>query len=127
MKRVKVYLALLMLSAYFLSSAVANTNECLQGPTLQKVKFLRCKVQPAGRPNAPSRVFIECTYGDGGMEFTFPEGVETLTVQISNEGETLTFVATSEEPRFEIPVLTGEYAIQCTTDDGRVFAGVIEF
>ncbi|MDE6670375.1 MAG: hypothetical protein K2K26_11930 [Muribaculaceae bacterium] len=79
------------------------------------------------RPNAPSHIFIECEYGDGFMKFLFPDGIYSLSVRIYNELDNWWGIATTEESYIEIPSFNGEYIIECTSDDGRIFSGEIFF
>ena len=77
------------------------------------------------RPNAPSRVYIECRYGAGVMEFSFIEGVNSMSVTVANESYQSFDIVTAEEPMMELSLPSGEYAIECLTDDGRTFTGTI--
>lgn len=83
---------------------------------------------PGDRPKAPSRIFIECRYGIGHMEFSIPENIYGMTVNILRE-EACEFscYVTSEEPYIDIPTFSGEYTVQCVTDDGSIFSGILQF
>ena len=37
------------------------------------------------RPKAPSRIFVECVYGEDYMTFSFPAGIVSYTVYIYND------------------------------------------
>ena len=79
------------------------------------------------RPEAPSRVFIMCAYDSEHIYFQLPAGINFITVDLTGETDQWSGVATSENPCVEIPDLIGEYEIVCTTDDGRVFSGLLTF
>lgn len=78
-----------------------------------------------GRPNAPPRVTIECIYGEGCLSIVIPEGVMCISVKVYNDTEEYFGFVTTEDATMTLPILIGEYNIECTTDDGRVFCGVI--
>ena len=79
------------------------------------------------RPNAPSRSYIECFYGEGFVQFVFPDGVQTMMVRVYNGVEEYTGTVTADTPWVELPILSGIYDVECATDDGRVFSGSIEW
>lgn len=79
------------------------------------------------RPNAPSRDFLECNYGEGFLVVVVPDGVSYITVRIYDDRDEYCGFVTSDAPIVELPMLTGEYYVECTTDDGRVFCGIIEW
>jgi hypothetical protein len=62
------------------------------------------------------------------MEFTIPENIYGMTVNILRE-EACEFscYVTSEEPYIDIPTFSGEYTVQCVTDDGSIFSGILQF
>lgn len=90
-----------------------------------KTIILRPK-EPAGRPNAPSRIQIECSYHDGSLEFSFPENVEAMMVSINNEEQNVIGMVYRDSPIFELPPLSGTFEISCMTDDGRIYYGIIQ-
>lgn len=79
------------------------------------------------RPNAPSRSYIVCLYSEGFIEFTFPDGVQSMEVRIYNGVNEYVGTTTADTPWIELPSLSGIYDIECTTDDGRVFSGSVEW
>lgn len=95
-------------------------------PEKKKIVLLPFKGLP-NRPNAPSRVYIECEYCAEYIEFTLPEGVTAISVVLTNGDDTLMDVATVESPVIYLPTLYGEYEMTCTTDDGRDFYGTLYF
>lgn len=105
------------------SSSSGNTTE----KATTKKTVLYASHKGSLRPNAPSRLCMECNYGDGVIEFLLPEGVESLFVRVYDSLFELEGIVTCANPRFEIPNLQGEYSIECITEDGRVFSGIIIF
>lgn len=100
-----------------------NTKDvpCLKDVILKPVKGI------PKRPNTPSRIYIECRYCPEYLEFSFPDGVTSLSVFLSNDDNSLMDVASLESPIVYIPILYGEYGITCTTEDGREFYGTLYF
>lgn len=111
-----------------LSILSANADSKTEPDSSQTVgrTILHHKKTDNPRPNAPSRVVIECSYGLNFIEFQMPEGANTLSVTVYNDDESFYGVVLKENPVFYTPQLNGEYMVQCVTDDGRVFAGTIE-
>lgn len=105
------------------SSSSGNTSE--KATTKKTVLY----ASPTGslRPNAPSRLSMECSYGEEFIEFLLPEGVESLFIRVYDSLFELDGMVTCSNPRFETPNLQGEYSIECITEDGRVFFGIIVF
>lgn len=79
------------------------------------------------RPKAPSRVFVECVYGEDYMTFSFPGGISSYTVHIYNETDEWYSYVSEEKPTVNIPLFTGTYTLECTANDGRVFTGTVDF
>lgn len=78
------------------------------------------------RPNAPSRVFIECEYSAGVLYFVLPADVEYADIYVESAGAVVfSGDITADECALLVPGLTGEYTITCITDDGREFVGDI--
>ena len=124
MNRLKFLFTVIAIAISFLmASADSGGNHT---PILGKTVLLHQKVL-SKRPNAPSRFFIECVYGDCLLEFIFPQGVNSLSIKVYNETEEWLTNATLDAPIVEIPSLEGEYTVECTANDGRVFSGIITF
>jgi len=79
------------------------------------------------RPNAPSRLYIECFYGDGFIQFVIPDGTQTLSVRVYNDSEEWSGVVSIANPTLELPTLIGEYTVECIDDSNRSFYGTIEY
>lgn len=79
-----------------------------------------------GRPNAPSRYFIECEYSSTLIRFNLPPFVASIDVKIENEdGIVFQSYVSAANPTIAIPSLTGTYTIRCTTDGGAVYEGTL--
>lgn len=79
-------------------------------------------------PRIPSRVYIECSYGVGYVEFTFPVECEYMEVTLEQNGVQVYYgVVTPDEPCAEIPVLSGECTVTCHTDGNQTYSGVLFF
>ena len=89
-------------------SAIPDSN---QSSSNSSSTVLHQKGPASQRPNAPSRVFIE--------------GVNSMSVTVANESYQSFDIVTAEEPMMELSLPSGEYAIECLTDDGRTFTGTI--
>lgn len=98
-------------------------------PPQQLSKITLLHLKPASkRPNAPSRVGIECVYGEGYMTFAIPDSSFSLFVNVYNESAEWTGVVTQDDSTFELPdSMAGLYSVECTADDGRTYAGTIEY
>lgn len=84
-------------------------------------------IKTSGRPNAPSNVNIECTYGMRFISFVFPEGIDSGKVEIFKNEEYFADYVTYSTPHLGIPALIGTFTILLTTDDDRVFQGTLFF
>ncbi|MBD5367742.1 MAG: hypothetical protein HDR83_00550 [Bacteroides sp.] len=93
----------------------------------EKSTILISKKNTSGRPGVPSKFTIGCYYGDGYIGFVFPTGINLISINISNEIEEWSGVATTDEPVLETPHFSGEYEIECVADNGHTFVGIIEF
>lgn len=105
------------------SNEVDNQGE---SPTIIKTVVLHRKGNQR-RPNAPSREKLECIYGEGFVELIFPEATEYVNVSIHSIGEEYSGIISSEDPIFHFPPILGECTIDCITDDGKTFVGVLLF
>lgn len=84
------------------------------------------KTHNNGRPNAPSRYFIECEYSSTFIRFNLPPFVASIDVEIENEdGIAFQSYVSAANPAVTLPSLTGTYIIRCTTDGGAIYEGTI--
>lgn len=127
MAKFKAFLVMLMYAMPMLtvladSGGGQNNSTSDPGRTI-----LYQKKNLSNRPNAPQRIYIECQYRNGSMGFIFPDGIYSVSVHIYNDLDNWWGIATTEESYIEIPSFNGEYIIECTSDDGRIFSGEIFF
>jgi hypothetical protein len=108
--------------------AMANPENSESANVSTNVVILRPKSLPT-RPNAPSRNFIECSYDIGYLNLNLPTGVNYANVSISEISSDIIWegYVSTDSYTIQIPVLSGEYEIDCTTDDGRVYFGTLIF
>ena len=123
MKHLKVLLILIVLGMASPTLSVAGNNS--GGKVPSETIILRPR-KPAGRPNAPSRSQIECSYHNGILEFSFPENVDVMVVELCNEEHSVTETVYRDSPILELPPLCGVFDIRCMTDDGRIYYGMIQ-
>lgn len=106
----------------FLLSVRAEEQRPNSGNTV-----LRHISSSTGRPNAPSMLNIICVYGDGFLQFIFPDNIKWLTYHLYNGTENISGVVSPDNPIAEIPSLHGEYNIECQDDGGRTYVGILYF
>ena len=123
MKHLKVLLTFIVLA--LASPTLLQAEKDGSGNVPSETIVLRPK-EPKGRPNAPSRIRIECNYYGDTLEFTFPANVEMMFVELINEENSTAGIVYSDSPNFELPPLCGEFEIRCTTDDGKTYYGMIQ-
>ncbi len=124
MKQFKIFI-ILLLCCLPIKIAIAEGDGHKQ-PSSTNTIILSKNTSASKRPHAPARDFIVCQYGVGYLEFIFPNDINSLTIQVYNNDSWTGFV-TVEEPVIETPIFEGEYTIQCTTNDGSIFNGIIDF
>ncbi len=78
-------------------------------------------------PHAPSRMYIECIYGKGYIQFFLPEGIYSLSVTIFSDSYSWSGFVTRDQSVLELPELEGSYTVKCNADDGKTYYGTIEF
>lgn len=128
MKKVKfLVVSVALVLALLWSEARSSTSKGDNTTPIIRETILKHLPSKDNRPNAPSRYYIACFYGESFIEFVFPNGVQTIEVRIYNEIYEYNGTATADTPWIELPSLSGIYDIECTTDDGRVFSGSVEW
>ena len=78
------------------------------------------KTHNNGRPNAPSRYFIECEYSSTFIRFNLPPFVTYVEIENADGIVFQSYVSTAN-PTIAIPSLTGPYTIRCATNGGAVY------
>ncbi|MDO4334482.1 MAG: hypothetical protein Q4C37_01430 [Bacteroidales bacterium] len=132
MKKLKI-LFVVLLGCFSFSAIVAadpsSQGTSMDNPPKQSSKTTQLHLKRASnRPNSPSRVGIECVYGEGFIEFSLPESVFSLSVTISNDTEEWYGFVTRYDFIQELPIgLSGEYSVECTAEDGRIYIGSIVY
>ena len=131
MKKVKSLFTILAISLSFGMAIASPENNQSSGQygTTQNVHsaYLRHKTEPSKRPNMQSRLYVECLYGDGFIQFVIPDGTQTLSVRVYNDEEEWSGVVSVTNPILKLPVLTGEYSVECSDDSNRSFYGTFEY
>lgn len=80
------------------------------------------------KPRIPSNSHINCFYGNGFIELSFPVECEYMEVTLTQNGVSAFFgIVTIDEPRIETSLLTGEYIINCKTDGNQYYQGILYF
>ena len=123
----KLLLTVLLLCAGVPAVILSSIPACATQSTPNNKNKTRLDLKPRNqRPNAPSRVFVECEYSAGVLYFTLPGDVEYADIYIESAGAVVfSGDITADECALLIPGLAGEYTITCITDDGREFVGDI--
>lgn len=124
---------ILLLIGLSLSIGLSNTIFAEPSSTGTQPKELilvkKGKEVKAGRPKAPDRQVITCTYDGYGMDlkFTFSEGMAVLTVTDDNLQGLVYDIDTSLLDVY-VPVgnLAGSINIELETENGNVYEGEIK-
>lgn len=106
--------------------AFAEPQDVKPEQILEKTVILQQKVNPI-RPRVPSRITLECAYGDGYISCNFPESILLISVRLYNNTEEYTDIISQDNPTMLIPSLSGEYYIECETENGHLFVGTLYF
>lgn len=129
MKKVKFLIVFLALVLAFqwsgASPSYSNANN--RTKSIGETTLKQNPSKNVNRPNAPSRSYIQCMYGESFIEFVIPDEVESMSVRIYNGVDEYAGTVTADTPWIELPNMSGIYDIECTTDDGRIFSGLIEW
>lgn len=125
-KILTTFLALALAIQWSEASSYASSKNNTT-PVIRETILRSNPAKRTNRPNAPSRAYIQCIYGDCFVEFILPDGVQTMEVRIYNGIDEYAGTVTADTPWIEIPNLSGIYDVECTTDDGRIFSGSIEW
>lgn len=124
MKTAKIIFLVLSLFLPIKIQAMADQKE----NDSQETKTVLKPVKDPSRPNKPSNYFIECRYGKGFIELGLPEGIEMVFLSIKQDGASMwEDMIFSDGSWIEIPELSGQYVIECRTEDGRIFTGELYF
>lgn len=130
MKKVKHLVVMVLLAFTFFqwTNAIASTAiSCNVAQSLGEITLKRNPAKRTDRPNAPVRDYVSCIYGMNFIEILFPDGVSSMSIYIYNEDDEFTGTVNVDTPWIEIPEFSGIYDIECISDDGREYIGVIEW
>ncbi len=71
---------------------------------------------------------MECNYCQGYISLEIPFDIEAVEVTIEDNSMIVwSGVLTPDFPESDIPYLSGEFLITCTTDAGDVYQGILVF
>lgn len=107
--------------------SMANSPEGKSSITESVHHVILSQHKHSKRPSIPSKDYIVCSYEMGYMEFSFPQSVHYIIVQLNNDNDEWTGVVTMDEPYVYIPQMIGEYIITCTDQNNRIFSGTVIF
>ena len=108
-------------------SSVRVSSEEKKPPSVSSHVIVLSSKSQSGRPKAPSRLHVECTYSADEMTFSFPGEISSYSICMYNDTDEWYGYISKEEPTVQIPLFVGTYTVECTANDGRVFTGTIEF
>lgn len=116
---------LIVFSAILLSFSVYaddNTVKPVQSTIL--IKGVKSTNQPRSLP----LLYMECNYCQGYISLEIPSDIEAVEVAIEDYSMVVwSGVLTPDFPESDIPYLSGEFLITCTTDAGDVYQGILVF
>lgn len=128
MNRLKLFIMAFAVCSLMSTAAADSSNSGSQNSSCDVARVVLRHVKPAkNRPNAPSRISMECFYGDGFIQPIFPEGVNSLCIRLYTETDEWTETVTISNNIVVLPPLKGTYCVECISDDGRTFVGEIDF
>ncbi|MBE6307584.1 MAG: hypothetical protein E7084_08030 [Bacteroidales bacterium] len=123
-KIVNILLALAVATLSFVMYAQSPVNN--NGPI--RSTRLKKETSSTNTPRTLGDLFITCYYNNEYLEVEVPADVEYMEVVVSNEVGTIwTGLVTPESAECDIPYLSGQYLITCTTDSGTIYQGILSF
>lgn len=123
MKLLKISLLISVLGS------LLSFNAFAEEPSLKQVTRLpRKEVASNQIPRTLPLLYIECNYCQGYISLEIPSDIDAVDVTIEDNLTTVwNGVLTPDFPESDIPYLSGEYLITCTTDAGDVYEGILNF
>lgn len=123
MKYLKFTLLISVLSSLLTFNAYADE------PSLNQVTRLpRKEVASNQNPRSLPLLYMECNYCQGYISLEIPSDIEAVEVTIEDNSMVVwSGVLTPDFPESDIPYLSGEFLITCTTDAGDVYQGILVF
>lgn len=110
-------------------SSLLTFNAYADEPSLNQVTRLpRKEVASNQNPRTLPLLYMECNYCQGYISLEIPSDIEAVEVAIEDNSMVMwSGVLTPDFPESDIPYLSGEFLITCTTDAGDVYQGILVF
>lgn len=110
-------------------SSLLTFNAYADEPSLKQVTRLpRKEVASNQNPRTLPLLYMECNYCQGYISLEIPSDIEAVEVTIEDNSMVVwSGVLTPDFPESDIPYLSGEFLITCTTDAGDVYQGILVF
>ena len=110
-------------------SSLLTFNAYADEPSLNQVTRLpRKEVASNQNPRTLPLLYMECSYCQGYISLEIPSDIEAVEVAIEDNSMVMwSGVLTPDFPESDIPYLSGEFLITCTTDAGDVYQGILVF
>ena len=110
-------------------SSLLTFNAYADEPSLNQVTRLpRKEVASNQNPRTLPLLYMECNYCQGYISLEIPSDIEAVEVTIEDNSMVVwSGVLTPDFPESDIPYLSGEFLITCTTDAGDVYQGILVF
>ena len=110
-------------------SSLLTFNAYADEPSLNQVTRLpRKEVASNQNPRTLPLLYMECSYCQGYISLEIPSDIEAVEVAIEDNSMVVwSGVLTPDFPESDIPYLSGEFLITCTTDAGDVYQGILVF
>lgn len=110
-------------------SSLLTFNAYADEPSLNQVTRLpRKEVASNQNPRTLPLLYMECNYCQGYISLEIPFDIEAVEVTIEDNSMIVwSGVLTPDFPESDIPYLSGEFLITCTTDAGDVYQGILVF
>ena len=108
-------------------SVLANSDSTIDEEEDRKESRIY-PINPNGRPNMPSKWYIECKYTRLHLSFIFPNDVEYIKATLGSEMLPVWVGFVNKScPSVTIPEFTGEVEITCEDNLGRKYYGMLYF
>ena len=122
---IKLFIAVLL--AYFAFAPSAFSDEKTDNSPTTTTK-LEKKILQNG-PRSGSIPYLDCIYNVGYLSLVLPDEFNFAEVTISaNETSVVwTDIVTPDFSDCDIPVLSGQYEVTCTLDNGAIYQGIVVF
>lgn len=93
----------------------------------QNVTYLNEK-HKTNRPRIPAKRYLICYYASGFITLKIPNENQFIELTLIDKNQPIwSGYVSIENPSCVIPTLTGEYTLECVTDQNQVFTGILYF